>query len=122
MLAGALTGATTVVPAVAVATLAGDARRSSWALVVPVLTVVGYLASGAVAGARSTTDPYRHGAVATFALFATVQGVVAVGRLIGGEGLSPVALVFNSLLAASFGVVGAGLRRRVPSRIGHTGR
>ncbi|RMH77556.1 MAG: hypothetical protein D6683_08725 [Actinomyces sp.] len=117
---GAAVAAVFVIPAVTVAALAGEAR-SGWALAAAALVVVGYLAGGAVAAAAAPSAPFRHGATADLALFVAVQGVVAVAKIAAGTGISPVALAFNSLLAASFGVVGAAARRRVPARLGHTG-
>lgn len=118
---GAVAAAVFVVPALAVAAFAGEAR-SGWALAAAAVIVVGYLVGGAVAAAGAPTAPFRHGAAADLALFVVVQGVVAVAKIVAGTGISLVALAFNSLLAASFGVVGAAARRRVPTRLGHTGR
>ena len=45
----------------------------------------------------------------SLAAFVVVQVVAGVIRIVQGDGLSPIAIVFNALLAATIGVVGAGI-------------
>ncbi|MFQ5556368.1 MAG: hypothetical protein ACE5GB_02510 [Acidimicrobiales bacterium] len=92
-----------------------DAGRSSnWVLLVFVLFVAGYLVGGARAGRSATDAPYVNGATAPLLVFVLVQTIAGAVRIAGGDGLNVIALVFNLLLAASIGVVGAwiGIRRR----------
>ena len=44
-----------------------------------------------------------------FSAFVVVQVIFGIVRLAQGDGLSPIGLIFNGLLAATIGVVGAGI-------------
>lgn len=87
--------------------------QSVWVFVALAVIVTAYLVGGAIAGARVTDAPFINGATATLAAFVAIQAVGAVVRLARGDGLSLVAIVFNALLAASIGALGAayGARR-----------
>jgi small basic protein len=78
------------------------------------LAVIGFLAGGYVAGFRRPDTPMAHGAVAALAGFAVSQAVSAVLQVVRDESVSPVAVVFNALLAANIGLVGGilGAKRR----------
>jgi hypothetical protein len=71
-----------------------------------VLALLGFLAGGFVAGARQPDTPMMHGALAALAGFAVAQSVAAVLQVIRDEDVSPVAIVFNAVLAANIGLVG----------------
>ena len=71
--------------------------------------VIAYLAGGAAAGRRATAAPFANGATATLTAFVVVQVIFGIVRLAQGDGLSPIGLIFNGLLAATIGVVGAGI-------------
>ena len=108
----------TVPAAVAQAILAdGDGgEQSNWVYLTLSAIVVAYLVGGAVAGRTATAAPMINGAAATVAAFAVVQLVAAVIRVAGGNGINPLALVFNVLLAASIGTVGAGIGNCLSNR------
>lgn len=88
---------------------ADDATQSNWVFLALFAIVVGYLVGGAVAGRRGSEAPFANGAAATLAAFVVVQVIAGVIRIVQGDGLSPIGIVFNALLAASIGVVGAGI-------------
>ena len=71
-----------------------------------VFVVLAYVAGGWVAARRSADAPFVNGAAAPAAGFVIVQ---AIAWIASGGGISVVAAVFNLLLAATIGVVGAGL-------------
>ena len=104
--------------AVAQAVLAdGDGgEQSNWVYLSLLAIVVAYLLGGAVAGRKATAAPMINGAAATVVAFAVVQFVAGVVRIAGGDGINPVALVFNVLLAASIGTVGAGIGTYLSNR------
>ena len=87
--------------------------QSNWVFLALLAIVAAYLLGGAQAGKRALDAPFLNGAAATVAAFGVVQLVGIVVRLARGDGISVVALVFNALLAASIGTVGAwfGARR-----------
>ncbi len=115
--AGAIVCLAIAAPAALIQSILADEdagrNQSNWVLVALLAIVVAYLVGGAVAGKRAFDTPFIHGATATMAAFAIVQVIGGIGRIARGDGLSPVALVFNLLLAGSIGVVGAwfGARR-----------
>ena len=106
------------------------ADQSNWVYLTLLAIVVAYLLGGAVAGRvasagrnRSpvaggvvTEAPMINGAAATVTAFAVVQFVGAVVRIAGGDGINPLALVFNALLAAAIGTVGAGIGAHLSNR------
>lgn len=108
----------TVPAAVAQAVLADGegGEQSRWVYLTLSAIVVAYLVGGAVAGRIATAAPMINGAAATVAAFAVVQFAAAVVRIAGGDGINPLALVFNVLLAASIGTVGAGIGNCLSTR------
>ncbi|MCQ3808060.1 MAG: hypothetical protein OXB92_03040 [Acidimicrobiaceae bacterium] len=104
--------------AVAQAVLAGSDgdEQSNWVYLTLLAIIVAYLAGGAVAGRMATAAPMINGAAAAVAAFAVVQLVAGVVRIAGGDGINPLALVFNVLLAASIGTVGAGIGAHLSNR------
>ena len=87
----------------------GGTDQSNWVFLALMAIVIAYLVGGAAAGRRVESSPFLNGAAATLAAFVVVQVIGGVIRLIQGDGLSPVGIVFNALLAATIGVVGAGI-------------
>lgn len=117
VLTGALWCLALAVPAAVVQGVLADddtgTDQSAWVFVALLAIVVAYLLGGAMAGRRALDAPFVNGAAAAFSAFAVVQVVGIIVRVVRGDGVSPVALVFNALLAASIGTVGAwfGARR-----------
>ena len=87
----------------------GGTDQSNWVFVALAAVVIAYLAGGAAAGRRATAAPFANGATATLSAFVVVQVIFGIVRLAQGDGLSPIGLTFNGLLAATIGVVGAGI-------------
>ncbi len=87
----------------------GGTDQSNWVFLALFAIVLAYLIGGAVAGRRSPDAPFVNGAAANLAAFVAVQVIAAVVRLVQGDGLSIIGIVFNALLAATIGVVGAGI-------------
>lgn len=107
------------VPAAVVSTILSDdgsTDQSNWVFLALLAIVVAYLLGGALAGVRALDAPFLNGAAATFCAFALVQTVGIVVRLARGDDISIVGIVFNALLAASFGTVGAWFGARRGSR------
>ena len=94
----------------------GGNDQSNWVYLTLLAIVVAYLLGGAVAARRATDAPMINGAAATVTAFAVVQFVAAVIRIAGGDGINPLALVFNALLAAAIGTVGAGIGAHLSNR------
>jgi hypothetical protein len=88
---------------------AGSTDQSNWVFVALAAVVIAYLTGGAAAGRRATAAPFANGATATLSAFVVVQLIFGIVRLAQGDGLSPLGLIFNGLLAATIGVVGAGI-------------
>ncbi len=88
------------------------AKESSWALVFYALAMVGFTLGGFVAGSKRPDTPLTHGAVASFAAFASVQLIAAVVVVVRGDTPSLVKIVFNAMLAAGLGVLGGLLSTR----------
>jgi hypothetical protein len=78
--------------------------------------LVGFGVAGAATARTDVPLPYTHGAMTGLATYALVQlAVLVVSTIVGRDGgVSVAALVFNGLLAASAGMIGAmlGARRR----------
>jgi len=104
-----LTGPAAIVQAL----LNDDGDTSLWTLGLYVMIVAGYLLGGALAGRQHPPTAFAHGAAATVMAFVVLQGIGAIRRLANGDGVSIGAVVFNGLLAASLGIIGAwfGARR-----------
>jgi putative membrane protein (TIGR04086 family) len=110
VVAGALAGLALAVPAIvtfqvieATADLDEDSN-----LVFPFFLVVvaGWVVAGAVAGRRRPDTPLTHGALAAAAGYGVVLVVGLVLALARGDELPVVEFVFNTLVAASAGVLG----------------
>jgi hypothetical protein len=100
-----LTGPAVIVLAVVDRSSHGD--QSNWVLAVLILIVGGFLLGGAQAGRSAARAPFVNGAAATLVVFIVVQAIAGVVNVADGDGINAVALVFNALLAASIGTVGA---------------
>jgi putative membrane protein (TIGR04086 family) len=100
-----LTGPAAIVLAVIDRSSNGD--ESNWVLAVLILVVGGFLLGGARAGRSALRAPFVNGAAATLLVFVVVQGIAAVVNAFDGDDINAVAVVFNALLAASIGTVGA---------------
>ena len=113
--AGALMCMVIAVPAVvAIAALTddGDDDPSNWVFLALFAVVTAYLLGGALAGRAVPHAPFINGSAASLLAFVLVQGLFVVLILFRGESFNVVALVFNGLLAASFGTVGAWIGAR----------
>jgi len=101
-------------PAAIISSSIDDSSGTS-ALVVGLylMIIAGYLLGGALAGRQHPSTAFVHGAASTVSAFVILQTFGVVRRLSDGRGISIGALVFNALLAASIGVIGAwfGARR-----------
>lgn len=80
------------------------------------LALAGFLAGGWVAGSRRPEAPMAHGALAALVGFAVAQAVAAILQVVRDEDLSPVAIVFNALLAANIGLLGGWIAGRQAER------
>lgn len=116
--AGVLACLVIAVPAVVIqAVLRNDGnQQSNWVFLTLLAIVAAYLIGGAVAGWVAGDTPMINGAAATTFAFAAVQTVAAVFRIVGGDGINPLALVFNALLAAAIGTVGGGIGAYLANR------
>ena len=74
--------------------------------------VLSYVAGGAAAGRRAPAAPLTNGAAATAIAFVIIQTGGATVRLLSGDDLSILGMIFNLFLAAAIGVVGAGIGSR----------
>ncbi|MEM9518385.1 MAG: hypothetical protein AAGA37_03635 [Actinomycetota bacterium] len=110
---GALVCLVIAAPAAVISRLLADndagTDQSNWVFVALLAIVVAYLLGGSTAGRHAADAPFVNGAAASLSAFAVVQVIGGVIRLIQGDGLSPIGIVFNALLAATIGVVGAGV-------------
>lgn len=86
-----------------------DDDPSNWVMLALVVIVVAYLAGGAAAGRRALAAPLMNGAAATSLAFIFVQGIGVAIQVSSGDGVSVLGLIFNFMLAAAIGVVGAGI-------------
>lgn len=85
----------------------GGTDQSNWVYLAFIAIIAAYILGGAQAGRRALEAPFVNGATATFTAFLVVQVVGGIVRVARGDSISPVALIFNALLAASIGAVGA---------------
>jgi len=110
VLRGALVTLVIATPAVFVIGALGDGEsgteQSNWVYLAFICVVVAYLAGGRIASRMALDAPFMHGAAAPAAAFVVVQLVAWVAS---SDGVSVVAAIFNLLLAATIGMVGAGL-------------
>ena len=113
VLAGAMLCTLIAVPAAVVQGILADddagTDQSGWVYVALVAIVVAYLLGGALAGRQVPTAPFVNGAAATTLAFVAIQTVGTIVRLVRDDGFPSIAgIVFNALLAASIGAIGAG--------------
>ena len=88
---------------------AGDVidADSGWLAPFVLAVLIGLGVGGAMAARSSETTPLRDGALAAVLAFAVLQ-VIAVARiLIAGDDVAWLQLVFNALLSATAGALGA---------------
>lgn len=109
VLRGALVTLVIATPAVLVIRELGDTDdgtdQSNWVYLAFLFVIVAYVIGGWTAGRRAPEGPFLNGAAAPAAAFAVVQ---VIAWIASGDGISIVAAIFNLLLAATIGVVGAG--------------
>ena len=103
-----------IVPAIVMLLVLGDkdnygTEQSNWVYVALVLIVLGFIIGGAVAGRSAPGSPFIHGAAAAFIAWGIPQIISVVVNVAQDDGVNVVSLFFNGLLAASIGVVGAGI-------------
>jgi putative membrane protein (TIGR04086 family) len=109
ILAGAAAALALVVPT-AIAVLIvdrGDDDGSAWTLLALAVFLAGFFLGGAVAARRAPHLPLAHGAIAAATAFLVVQVVGTARRLAAGDDVTWVLIVFNALVAASVGLLGA---------------
>jgi putative membrane protein (TIGR04086 family) len=122
VMAGAMMTLLIAVPAAIVTAWLSDdgaTDESNWTLLALLAIVIAYLLGGALAGRAVPTAPFVNGAAATLLAFVIVQGVAVVLRLSRGDDINLVALLFNGMLAASFGTFGAWFGARWAARHPH---
>ena len=109
VLRGAIVTIVVAVPAALVIGARGDTEggtdQSNWVYLAFLAVVIAYIAGGWVAGRRSPEGPFLNGAAAAGAAFVVVQ---VVAWLVSSDGADVIGAIFNLLLAATIGVVGAG--------------
>jgi hypothetical protein len=90
---------------------------SRWAIPLFVGVLLGFALGGFVTARNATDYPYTNAALAALAGFVLIQGVGIVVRLVGGEDIHVVRIVFTGLLAYGCGLTGgvAGASRRTSS-------
>ncbi|MCU1373787.1 MAG: hypothetical protein JWO68_1073 [Actinomycetia bacterium] len=94
-----------------------DHPDSRWVPAFYVLVLLGFVLGGWIAARAATDYPYTNGAVAALAGYVVIQGVAILVRLVGGDPVHVVAVVFNGILAYGCGLTGAlaGARNRSPA-------
>jgi putative membrane protein (TIGR04086 family) len=103
-----------IVPAIVMLLVLGDkdnygTEQSNWVYLALVLIVLGFIIGGAVAGRSAPEAPFMHGAAAAFIAWGVPQIISVIVNMAQDDGVNIVGLFFNGLLAASIGVVGAGI-------------
>ncbi len=88
--------------------------REGWRGLLFLVVVFGFVFGGFVAGRGNFGNAARHGAVAAVAAFLLLQGVASVRRLVVGQPVSVVGLLFNGFTAAVCGSLGGLLATRSP--------
>lgn len=110
VLRGALVTLVIATPAVLIIRALGETAdgtdQSNWVSLAFVFVLIAYISGGWVAARRSIETPFVNGAAAPAAGFVVVQTIAWIAS---GGGISVIAALFNLLLAATIGVVGAGL-------------
>ena len=109
VLRGAIVTLVIATPAVLIIRELGDTDdgtdQSNWVYLAFLFVVAAYVIGGWIAGRSSSEGPFLNGAAAPAAAFVVVQ---VIAWIASGDGISVVAAIFNLLLAATIGVVGAG--------------
>jgi hypothetical protein len=115
--AGMVAGLAFAIPAGLIGAVVVQDETSNGVFVFFLVIMIGMLAAGFVAGSKRPDAPFTHGAAAAAAAYVVAQLVTLVVRLATGSDLrSPVVYVFNLLLMASVGVVGALIAERRNAR------
>jgi hypothetical protein len=84
-----------------------DDDPSRWAFLLFFGVLAGFVLAGFVTARATTEYPYTNGAVAALVGYVVIQGVAIVVRLVGGDDVRVVAVVFNGLVAYGCGLTGA---------------
>jgi hypothetical protein len=84
-----------------------DDDPSRWAFLLFFGVLAGFVLAGFVTARAATEYPYTNGAVAALVGYVVIQGVAIVVRLVGGDDVRVVAVVFNGLVAYGCGLTGA---------------
>lgn len=79
---------------------------SNWVFLFYLLALVGLAAGGRAAAQRRPDAPLAHGLLAALVAYGVVAVIGTALRLAVDKGPDPVALVFNTLMAASAGILG----------------
>jgi putative membrane protein (TIGR04086 family) len=80
---------------------------SAWLVLFLPIVLAGFFAGGYAAARRSTDTPFAHGALAALLAFVTVQVIGVVRQLVAGDSIAWAGIVFNALLSACVGTLGA---------------
>ena len=91
--------------------------ESNWLIIFFLVIVAAFAVGGWMAGRAGTESPLRDGALAAFLAYAAVQVVGVVRVLVAGDDVDAVKIVFNALLAACLGAIGATFAQRRYVRI-----
>lgn len=126
LLRGAGVTVAIAVPPAVVGKLLSDSdglEGSPWVPVLFAWIVLAFFVGGLVAARAQPHAPLAHGAVAALGAFLLVQAVFTTRKLVAGEDVAWVSIVFSALLAASVGalagIVANALRaRRSAARLG----
>jgi putative membrane protein (TIGR04086 family) len=86
--------------------------RSNWVFLFTAVILAGCAVGGYVAGRKRPDAPLAHGALAALAAFVVVQGIGIVVRLIDGDSIDAIKIVFNAMLSAAVGLLGGLLSSR----------
>ena len=106
-------------PAALIGAIVVDDESNNGVFVFFLVIMAGMLFGGFVAGSKRRDTPLTHGALAGAVAYVIAQVITVLVRLLGGTDLrSPVVYVFNALLAASLGIVGARFAERRNARLG----
>lgn len=85
-----------------------------WRGLLFLVVVFGFVFGGFVAGRGNFGNAARHGALAALAAFMLLQGMASIRRLVIGESVSVIAVLFNGFTAAVCGSLGGLLATRSP--------
>ena len=105
--AGTLAALAIAAPAAILAQAVDSISDSGWEAVFIPIVLAGFVVGGFVAARRGADLPLADGAVAAALAFAVVQLIGIVRRVIADDPLRWGAYLFNALLAACVGVLGA---------------